>query len=247
MPVGSIPFPRRLCRLLVALAAVLLVPAVAQARTGEVALTIVGDERMAEELTKLTQDLEKDQPLTGDSLALLQGAQARRARIATALRSRGYYDARVTATVASQPVDDAAALDAIEQRPEGEKITFAVNVATGPLYRVTLAGGMQASRTPMNGWSGWANGLTYDRRGRLYIAIYDDTQPRTIVRLESDDLVGWGEASPNAFYGETAERVAALLGAASAFARDLHVRSVADIERAWSRRPDLGIRGLDSI
>src|SRR6476661_1928324 len=137
MPAASTPyFPWRLCRLMVALAA-LLVSGVAQARTGEIALTIIGDERMAEELTKLTQDLEKDQPLTGDSLALLQGAQARRARIATALRSRGYYDARVTATVAGQPVDDAAALDAIEQRPEGDKVTFAVNVATGPLYRVT--------------------------------------------------------------------------------------------------------------
>src|SRR5204863_5897493 len=137
MPVGSIPFPRRLCRLLVALAAVLLVPAVAQARTGEVALTIVGDERMAEELTKLTQDLEKDQPLTGDSLALLQGAQARRARIATALRSKGYYDARVAATVAGQPVDEPAALDAIDQRPDADRITFTFDVATGPLYRVS--------------------------------------------------------------------------------------------------------------
>src|SRR3954469_14232578 len=136
MPAASNPyFPWRLCRLMVVLTAV-LVSGVAQARTGEVALTVVGDERMREELTKLTQDLEKDQPLTGDSLSLLQGAQARRARIATALRSRGYYDARVTATVGGQPVDDAAALDAIEQRPDGEKITFAVNVATGPLYTV---------------------------------------------------------------------------------------------------------------
>ena len=54
---------------------------------------------MAEELKTLTEELDKDQPLTGDSLALLQGAQARRQRIATALRSRGYYDARITATV----------------------------------------------------------------------------------------------------------------------------------------------------
>src|SRR3954466_11023162 len=108
MPAGLIPsFPRRLRRLLVALAAMLLASAVAQARTAEIALTVVGDEPMREELTKLTQDLEKDQPLTGDSLSLLQGAQARRARIATALRSRGYYDARVTATAAGQPGDDA--------------------------------------------------------------------------------------------------------------------------------------------
>jgi len=136
MPAGPIPYLlQRHCRLLVALA-MLFVSAAAHARTGEIALTIIGDERMAEELTKLTQDLEKDQPLTGDSLALLQGAQARRARIATALRSKGYYDARVTATIAGQPVDEPAALDAIEQRPDADKITFTIQVATGPVYHV---------------------------------------------------------------------------------------------------------------
>jgi len=108
----------------------------ADARTGEVTLTIVGDAQMADELRQLTQDLDKDQPLSGDSLSLLQGAQARRARVATALRSRGFYDARVTATVAGQPVDDPAALDAIDRRPEADKIDFKIDVATGPVYRV---------------------------------------------------------------------------------------------------------------
>jgi translocation and assembly module TamA len=126
---------RWLCHLLAALAVLVLAPA-SYARSGQIALTIVGDERMREELIKLTEDLEKDQPLSGDSLALLQGAQVRRARIATALRSKGYYDARVTATVGGQPVDEPAALDAIEQRPEADRITFTFDVATGPIYRV---------------------------------------------------------------------------------------------------------------
>ena len=95
---------------------------------------------MAEELKTLAEDLDKDQPLTGDSLSLVQGAQARRARIVAALRSRGFYDARVTATVAGQSIEEAAALDAIEGRPEAEKISFAFNVATGPLYRVVSLG-----------------------------------------------------------------------------------------------------------
>ena len=72
------------------------------------------------------------------------------------MRSRGYYDARVTATVAGQPVDDAAALDAIEQRPEGEKITFAVNVATGPLYTVGSPSGLYrlgSSGMPANSYN----------------------------------------------------------------------------------------------
>ena len=132
---GPRPYPRWLCHLLAALAAMMLASN-AHARTGEVALTIIGDERMRDELITLTQDLDKDQPLTGDSLALLQGAQARRIRIARALRSKGYYDGRVTATVGGQPVDEPAALDAIEQRPEADKIIFTFDVATGPVYRV---------------------------------------------------------------------------------------------------------------
>ena len=134
---GSTPKMMWLCRLLAALAVLGLLLAVAQARTADLALTVTGDERMAEELKTLTEDLDKDQPLTGDSLALLQGAQARRQRIATALRSRGYYDARITATVANQPVEDAAALDAIDRTPEADKTHFVFDVATGPVYRVT--------------------------------------------------------------------------------------------------------------
>ncbi|WP_296379836.1 autotransporter assembly complex family protein [Reyranella sp.] len=130
------PHQRWLRHLLAALAAIMLTTAIAFARTGEVTLNIVGDEGMAEELRKLTKELDKDQPLTGDSLALLQGAQTRRARVATALRSKGYYDARVTATVVGQPVDEPAALDAIEQKPESDKVAFTIDVATGPVYRV---------------------------------------------------------------------------------------------------------------
>ena len=91
---------------------------------------------MTEELKDLAK-VDKDQPLSGDSLELLQAAQARRARILQALRSRGFYDSRVTATINNQPIEDAAALDAIEAMPENQKADFVFNVATGPVYRVT--------------------------------------------------------------------------------------------------------------
>jgi len=123
-------------RLLLAMAAALLVAGGADARTAGISLTVVGDERMNEELKELAKDLDKDQPLSGDGLSLLQAAQARRTRIVQALRSRGFYDPRVTATINNQPIEDAAALDAIEARPEAEKIAFIFNVATGPVYRV---------------------------------------------------------------------------------------------------------------
>lgn len=136
MLAGPTPQSFWIRRLLAAMAVCWLVPGAALARTADLSLTVIGDERMADELKTLTTDLDKDQPLSGDSLALLQGAQARRQRLAAALRSRGYYDARVTATVANQSVEDAAALDAIDQTPEADKTHFVFDVATGPVYRV---------------------------------------------------------------------------------------------------------------
>ena len=131
------PLTNQLRRLLVVWTAVAcLAASSAFARTADINLTVVGDKEMSDELKKLTEDLDKDQPLTGDSLALLQGAQSRRAAIAGALRSRGYYDARVTATVNGQPIDDMAALDAIEHQPDSEKTAFKIDVATGPVYKV---------------------------------------------------------------------------------------------------------------
>jgi sugar lactone lactonase YvrE len=56
----------------------------------------------------------------------------------------------------------------------------------GPLYRLGLTNGLESSRTTVGAWSGWANGLTYDLRNRLYVGIYDDTNPRNVVRLEAD-------------------------------------------------------------
>src|ERR1700761_3857440 len=54
------------------------------------------------------------------------------------------------------------------------------------------------------------------------------------VRVESEGLTGYGEASPNAFYGETWEGVTAKLEGVRAFLQTLELREVEDVERAWS-------------
>ena len=60
------------------------------------------------------------------------------------------------------------------------------------------------------------------------------TEVRNVfLRLEHDGITGWGEASPNPFYNETAEEVAAKLDAARGFVALLEVRTVADIATAW--------------
>ena len=53
------------------------------------------------------------------------------------------------------------------------------------------------------------------------------------ARIEAEGIVGWGEASPNAFYAETAEAVAVQLRAARPFLAALQVDSVNDLARAW--------------
>jgi sugar lactone lactonase YvrE len=59
----------------------------------------------------------------------------------------------------------------------------------GPLYKIALTAGQETSRAVFGTWTGWANGLTFDRRHRLYIAIYDDTDPKAVVRLETDGKI----------------------------------------------------------
>lgn len=54
------------------------------------------------------------------------------------------------------------------------------------------------------------------------------------VQLSAGGVAGWGEASPNAFYDETAHNVVTLLESAAPFAEGLQIESVADIERVWS-------------
>jgi translocation and assembly module TamA len=164
---------------LVALAAGIVAAGSAEARTAEIALAVTGDERMTRELKELVDNLDKDRPLSGDSLSLLQGAQARRARLVAALRSRGCYDGRVTASYASHPIDEPAALDAMEARPEGEKIGFAFEVETGPQYRVSdlaiQTSGPAPSSPPVN-------------RDKLSLTVGKPADATTILAAEEDIL-----------------------------------------------------------
>lgn len=54
-----------------------------------------------------------------------------------------------------------------------------------------------------------------------------------ILRVEHDGASGWGEASPNPYYGASATGVVKNLEALSGWLRTLSIRSVSDIEAAW--------------
>lgn len=137
MRVLPLPLWIRLSALMAAAAFLAVaVPGGAGARNGRIELAVSGEERMQGDLKDLVTSFEKDQPLTGDSLSLLQSAQVVEGRIRSALRSRGFYDATIEAQVDGRPIGDAAALDAMEARPEAEPVTFDFKVATGPRYRI---------------------------------------------------------------------------------------------------------------
>jgi L-alanine-DL-glutamate epimerase-like enolase superfamily enzyme len=53
------------------------------------------------------------------------------------------------------------------------------------------------------------------------------------VRLDAEGFSGHGEASPNAFYGETWEATVAVLEQARPWLETMQIRSVADLEAAW--------------
>ncbi len=54
------------------------------------------------------------------------------------------------------------------------------------------------------------------------------------VRVERDGIAGWGEASPNAFYDETAEGVTEKLASIRGPLRSLKLDTVEDISAAWA-------------
>ena len=160
----------------------------AEARTGQVVLTVTGDERMSSDLKELSEDFEKQQPLTGDALGVLQGAQAVASRLNTALRSRGYYDATLSATVDGRPIADASALEALESRPDTEAATVNIAIDTGPRYRI----GSIAIRPP-----GAQQSLPGIDRAELGIAPGDPADASAIIAAQNkllDELRKQGHA-----------------------------------------------------
>jgi hypothetical protein len=80
---------------------------------------------------------------------------------------------------------------ALKQAPAGLTFDPAGNLLVGlehggPIYRLALTGGVETGRTAVGTWTGWANGMTHDRAGRLYISLYDDLDPRSVVRLDTE-------------------------------------------------------------
>lgn len=158
----------------------MLFPGTIHARTAKITLSVTGDEEMSADLRQLVDSFEKEQPLTGDSLSLLQGAQAAALKVNAALRSRGFYGAEVRTLADGQPIAEAAALDAIEAQPDSAQIPIAMTVDTGPRYRI----GMVAVRPP-----GAMASLPDVDRSKIGLADGDPADAAAILAAQ-DKVVG---------------------------------------------------------
>ncbi len=121
-------------------------------------------------------------------LGVLQGAQAVASRLNTALRSRGYYDATLSATIDDKPIADASALEALESRPDTEATTVNITIDTGPRYRI----GSIAIRPP-----GTQQSLPGIDRAELGIAPGDPADATAIIAAQNkllDELRKQGHA-----------------------------------------------------
>lgn len=167
---------------------VTLWPRAADARTAKVVLAVTGDERMSSDLKELSEDFQKQQPLTGDALGILQGAQAVTSQFNTALRSRGFYDATIRATIKGKPIADASALEALETLADSDAATVDVTIDTGPRFRI----GSIAIRPPRT-----AQSLPGIDRAELGIAPGDPADAAAIIAAQSkllDELRKQGHA-----------------------------------------------------
>ena len=71
--------------------------------------------------------------------ALLNRAETDIVRIDRVLRAFGYYDALVAVRIAGLDTEDPALLQLLEGRESGRPVTVAVDIETGPLYRIGTA------------------------------------------------------------------------------------------------------------
>jgi sugar lactone lactonase YvrE len=54
------------------------------------------------------------------------------------------------------------------------------------ITRLRLSDGVEVQRLPYGTLVDWANGLAFDQKGRLYVALYGKDTTRSVVRLDSD-------------------------------------------------------------
>ena len=111
------------------------------------AIVPTGDRRLDSALksSSLLNSLRKKAPAA--PFALVARGKEDVGRLETVLRSFGYYQGKVTVTIAGHALDDPALLALLDKSPAGTSVAIKVGVARGPLFRlgrIAIEGAMPA-------------------------------------------------------------------------------------------------------
>jgi sugar lactone lactonase YvrE len=60
-------------------------------------------------------------------------------------------------------------------------------LGNGPLFKLTLDGGIERTRTMLGNFRGWAEGIAVDENGRIYVSTHGGTGAESqVIRLDAD-------------------------------------------------------------
>src|SRR5439155_10182371 len=57
------------------------------------------------------------------------------------------------------------------------------------LVRLWLSKGNEIRRLSFGKINDWANALSFDERGRLYVALWSQTDPKSVMRIDADEAM----------------------------------------------------------
>ena len=118
---------------------------------------------------------------------LVTRAQGDAGRLAAALHSFGYYDAKVAIRIDGQPLDDPGLPDQLAAKPSGSKAAVAIAVERGPLFHlrhIVVAGGVtEAQRAKLGIAAGDAAvaSQVLSAQNNLLAALRSDGHPLAVV------------------------------------------------------------------
>ncbi len=59
--------------------------------------------------------------------------------------------------------------------------------ARGPIFRIVLEDAREQDRSMYGAYDGWANGMAFDRAGRLYVGTYEPSGQAQLARIDSSE------------------------------------------------------------
>lgn len=101
-----------------------------------VTLAETGDEALDQILTDSSNLISLNESAPVGAFALVARAREDEERLTTALHSQGYYQPKISITIAKRKIDDPGIFDTIEYSPTKPPIEVQINIELGPLFKL---------------------------------------------------------------------------------------------------------------